>query len=94
MGVGIIAGASGQQLQSLEEFSLNLGLAFQLADDLHDAVDDSYIDEASMVNILGKEGVKKLLSDKSKQCEKSLEIFKGKTQSLQSLVEYNLNRKN
>ncbi len=93
VGVGVIAGASDEQIKALSDFSLNLGLAFQLADDLHDAEDGDHSDEASMVNVLGKDGVKKLLSEKSQKCYTSLEIFNSKCESLKKLVEYNLNRK-
>ena len=93
LGVGVISGASEEEMAALENFSLNLGMAFQLADDLHDAEDGANTSEASMVNILGNDGVRKLLDEKSTQCYSSLEIFEGKSNNLQKLVEYNLNRK-
>jgi len=94
VGVGIIAGASVEQLSALSKFSLNLGAAFQLADDIHDAAEgEGATDEASMVNVLGLAGVKKMLSEKTNKCYTILDSLNNNCESLRKLVEYNLNRK-
>jgi len=94
VGVGIIAGASVEQLSALNKFSLNLGAAFQLADDIHDAAEgEGATDEASMVNVLGLAGVKKMLSEKTNKCYTILDSLNNNCESLRKLVEYNLNRK-
>ncbi len=95
VGVGIIAGASVEQIKVLSDFSENLGLAFQLADDIHDSMESEScaMNEANMINVLGLKKVEILLKEKSDLCFSLLSEFNGRATNLKKLVKYNLNRK-
>lgn len=91
-GSALIANATEQQVQIISEVSLDLGLAFQIKDDLldHSSVDQDF---KSYVHILGLNQTEKeliLLSDHAKNNLKKLSHFN--IQALLDLIDYNLLR--
>lgn len=57
---GIAAGASDTQLEALSEYGVNLGLAFQIADDL---LDEMEVDGTNCVNVYGRDKVRKMAAE-------------------------------
>lgn len=91
-GAGIIAGVTATQRQTLRRAGENLGLAFQVADDLLDAHEDDQ-DGRSFVALLGLEGTKKYLNTLSDQICHDFESLNAETDELCELVRYNQTRK-
>lgn len=91
-GASLIAGADLERAQHLRNFGRDLGLAFQVADDLLDA-DEEGQQSRSFVPFLGIEGVKKYLQEISEQALASLQKAKIPEGNLAALIEYNRSRK-
>lgn len=89
MGGAIIAGASQAQIESISKYSLHLGLAFQIKDDLLDG-NDSDQDHKSYLTAFGEEKTKDYLQQTSAMARASLEEIK--TSHLISLIEHNTSR--
>ena len=99
----IIAGASEDQKNALINYANNLGLAFQIADDLLDVngiesvigkpiMQDNQNRTLNFVTILGKEGAKKKAIEVSKKAIDSITSFKCGTENLVSLAKYTIDR--
>lgn len=95
----LAAGASGEELKALSDYSSYAGLAFQVADDILDVVGD----EAKMGKTLGKdeavakatypalyglEKSKEILSELTQKAVKSLEIFGEKAEPLVEIAKF------
>jgi geranylgeranyl diphosphate synthase, type II len=90
----LIAGASENELICTSEFGLNLGLAFQIKDDLLD-IKDGAQDHKSYVSILGIEQTLYELKKKSKLAEQALQQLQNKSaafQDLNNLININIQR--
>jgi geranylgeranyl diphosphate synthase type II len=92
MGGAFLAHASLEQISAMEEFGLQLGLAFQIKDDLLDA-DDKAQDHKSYVTLLGFEKASAELKTRSVAAQAALKKLNLKTEILNELIEYNINRK-
>jgi geranylgeranyl diphosphate synthase type II len=57
-----IAGLSGAQLQAVQNFARQVGLAYQLADDLADSLKPGGAGEASVIPLLGRRRSERLLA--------------------------------
>lgn len=83
-GTAILLEASTPQTQALARYGDNLGLAFQLADDLQDG--DGY------VTLLGEAETKKRLQQVSEQALQALTGFGESASGLRNMIQYNLKR--
>lgn len=92
VGVGILAEAPAELLKNLQVYSENLGLAFQIKDDLLDGSDNEQ-DFKSYLKILGPEKTGNLLQVHSEQALAALQNVSHSTKYLNAMVEFNLNRK-
>ncbi len=101
----IMAGALEEQMTAIDEFCKNLGIAFQVQDDLLDVTgseqelgkpigSDSDSEKTTFVNLFGIEGTKKAVSDYTKKAISALDIFGEKANTLIELANYLINRSN
>jgi geranylgeranyl diphosphate synthase type II len=91
VGGALAGGAHTEELHNISEFSLALGMAFQIKDDLLDHSDKDQ-DFKSYVKILGLDKTKLELQNYSDQALKSLRAFGHRAQVLQELITYNQQR--
>ncbi|MFO3716351.1 polyprenyl synthetase family protein [Anaerococcus cruorum] len=68
----IVSDASNEELEFLESYAYNLGLAYQIQDDL---LEDTYIDELNILNIIKEAGAIDLLDDINEEAKKSIYKF-------------------
>ncbi len=90
VGSGLVCEVSDPELKSLRHFGEDLGLAFQIADDIQDAREGETA--KNYVGFFGEEKAKALLSEASNRAKRSLDSMKHNTSELRSLIEYNLKR--
>ncbi len=91
LGMAILCGADKELLNSVREFSENLGLAFQIADDILDFTEQE--EKANICYILGEEKSYEYLSEVSSAAKDCIKHLGEKAIWLNQLVDYNLNRK-
>lgn len=100
---GMSANCTPAQLQALTDFGYNVGLAFQIIDDILDitqtseqlgktAGKDAAVQKATYPAIVGMEKSKKIATELTNRAFESLKVFKGKAQALEALAEYLLKR--
>ncbi len=68
----IVSNSSNEELEFLESYAYNLGLAYQIQDDL---LEDTYIDELNILNIIKEAGAIDLLDDINEEAKKSIYKF-------------------
>ena len=99
----VLAGADEETVKKTEEYAENLGLAFQITDDILDCTADEKTlgkpigsDEkngkTTFVTLLGFDGAKQRAALLTKKAEDILNGFSGDTSYLKELTEYLLNR--
>ncbi len=99
----IIGRASEEERTALKKYSSNLGLAFQITDDILDVIGDTKItgkevgndvdnNKATYVSILGLDKAKKHAQFKIDEAVKALTIFGDRAKMLCELAYYILNR--
>jgi len=99
----VVAGANSQELSQIIAYAENLGLAFQIRDDLLDVEGDEKAlgkpigsDEKSgrntFVNFLGLSGTRDALNEYTMNAKKSLDIFGDRAEFLLNLADYLLTR--
>ena len=97
-----LAGADDSKVEKLEAFGRNLGLAFQIADDILDIEGDEKLlgkhigsdienDKATYPHILGMERSKEISRDLIAQAKRNIEDFEGKD-FLVGLADYVISR--
>ena len=97
-----LAGADDSKVEKLEAYGRNLGLAFQIADDILDIEGDEKLlgkhigsdienDKATYPHILGMERSKEISRDLVAQAKKNIEDFEGKD-FLIGLADYVISR--
>ncbi len=91
VGAGILCSANPQQLKDLKKFSENLGLAFQVTDDILD-YDPNKIEAGSYPALLGLEGTKAFLAQLTEDCLSSLESWSKLAEPLRELARFNQSR--
>lgn len=91
MGSAFLADAEIEQIAAAEELGLQLGLAFQIKDDLLDANDKDQ-DFKSYVTVLGYDNAMIELKNKSVAAQKAIRTLNLKTEYLIELIEYNMER--
>jgi geranylgeranyl diphosphate synthase type II len=89
-GAALICGLPGEKVQLCRQFGEKLGLAFQLKDDLLDAVEKSEL--GSFPGIIGIEKTNEYLQQISQQAFEILNQLGLSEGSLQELVQFNLTR--
>jgi geranylgeranyl diphosphate synthase type II len=91
-GAAVICERTSQEVELCRKFGEDLGLAFQLADDILDS-QDSKLEKGSLPASIGLEQTKLDLLQVSEQAQSRLRDLAFKSGSLRKLVEYNLQRK-
>lgn len=88
----IVAGGSPSEVHNISEFSYNLGMAFQIKDDLLDFADTKQ-DFKSYLNLLGSEKTEEELNQHSQQAKKNLLLLTKKNiDTLVELIDFNIKR--
>ncbi|UOD98462.1 polyprenyl synthetase family protein [Ehrlichia ruminantium] len=83
---GILGGASDTELNSLKNYGLNLGFAFQIKDDIADICKD--ISKNNILNILSKEDTENYIRSIVDKSIEYLAIFSNKANILNNLAEF------
>jgi geranylgeranyl diphosphate synthase type II len=100
---GMSANASPAQLKALTDFGYNVGLAFQIIDDILDitqtseqlgktAGKDTQAQKATYPSIVGLEKSRRLARQLTDRAFAALRPFKGRAQALEALADYLLRR--
>jgi len=100
---GMSANCSEAQLKALTEFGYNVGLAFQIIDDILDVTQtseqlgktagkDTAAQKATYPSIVGMEKSRQIARRLTERSFAALGIFRGKAQALEGLAGYLLNR--
>lgn len=100
---GMSANCSAAQLQALTDFGYNVGLAFQIIDDILDitqtseqlgktAGKDTKAQKATYPSIIGLEKSRDIAHKLTNNAFNALKIFRGKAQALEALATYLLQR--
>jgi geranylgeranyl diphosphate synthase type II len=95
----IISGASGAQLAALTEYARNVGLAFQIVDDILDVVGDrkklgktvgkdAAQKKITFVALYGLDAARKMMHETVEKAKSALAGFNGKAEILRSLAEF------
>jgi len=90
----ILSGANQRQLKALTKYGENLGLAFQIVDDMLDIMQDQR--DAGKPTYANKYGLKESKSECErliKEAKDSLKIFNHKAETLRNIADYLLTRK-
>lgn len=93
VGAGHIAGVDAGKQEMLSEYAIQLGLSFQVKDDLLE-VEDNKMEKGSYPGIIGVVASNKVLSDLKISCMANLEGLAAKTDRLKDIVEFNAKRSN
>ena len=100
---GMSANCNTPQLQALSDFGYNVGLAFQIIDDILDVTQtseqlgktagkDTAAQKATYPKIVGLEKSRKIAAQLTGRAFRALEIFKGEAPALAALAEFLLKR--
>lgn len=91
-GAGLVAKVSTAEQFALREFGENLGLAFQIADDILDSAEEGQAGR-SFVALLGLEGTKAELQKVSEQARHALSRLPKPAPWLHAMIDWNIERK-
>ena len=100
---GMSANCSATQLKALTDFGYNIGLAFQIIDDILDVTQtseqlgktagkDIATQKATYPAIIGLEKSQKIATELTNKAFAALKLFKGKATALEAMAEYLLKR--
>src|SRR5207244_6633685 len=100
---GMSADCTPAQLRALTDFGYNVGLAFQIIDDILDitqtteqlgktAGKDTAAQKATYPSIVGLEKSRKIAKELTNRAFAALKVFKGKAVALEALADYLLKR--
>jgi geranylgeranyl diphosphate synthase type II len=100
---GMSANASASQLRALTDFGYNVGLAFQIIDDILDVTQtseqlgktagkDTAAQKATYPSIVGMEKSRAIAAQLTRRAFRALDFFKGQAAALGALAEYLLKR--
>ena len=90
-GAAKVAGATPAQIENITGYAEDLGLAFQVADDLLD-FDQAKPEPGSYPALLGLEKTRSFLQELTQSCLTSLGSFDSKAEPLRAMALYNQNR--
>jgi geranylgeranyl diphosphate synthase type II len=102
---GMSANCTPAQLQALTDFGYNVGLAFQVIDDILDVTQtseqlgktagkDTKAQKATYPSIVGLEKSRVIATELTDRAFAALKIFRGQARALEALAEYLLKRQN
>lgn len=83
------ASLAGLKVQAYWDLGLQLGLAFQIKDDLLDAEEE---DQASFINFLGLEGTQQYLESLTEKISHQFDQMELQGESLKALIDFNFSR--
>ena len=95
----VMAGANEDEINAVDEFARNLGVAFQICDDVLDVTSteeelgkpigsDAKSDKNTYVKLVGLEKSKKLINEYSEKAVNALGIFGDRAEFLVRLTDY------
>ena len=101
----LMGGGSEDEIEAVDEFAKNLGVAFQIQDDILDVTgseeelgkpigSDAEENKNTYVRLVGLEKSRELSEEYSENAKKALDIFGERAQFLKDLTDYLINRKN
>merc|ERR1712003_348244 len=101
----ILGGATEEEVEACEKFALNIGLAFQVADDILDvtasteelgktAGKDGATDKTTYPKLMGLDGAKAEAKRLVEEAKASLEPFGDRAAPLKAIADYIIDRKN
>lgn len=101
----ILGGANPEEVQACERFALNIGLAFQVADDILDvtqsteelgktAAKDLQADKTTYPKLLGLDGARAEAERLVAEAKEAMEPFGDRAIPLLALADYIIDRKN
>lgn len=99
----ILSGADDEKIAAADRFAENLGIAFQIRDDILDVVGDASTlgkpigsdaenGKNTCVKLVGIEKAEQMVKEYSKKAVSALEVFGGRAEFLIALTEYLINR--
>jgi farnesyl diphosphate synthase len=105
IGGGIVGGADASEVDALRLYAEDLGLAFQIVDDLLDAFGDAQalgkpvgqdvdMDKATFVKLLGAEGARNKAKSLVERSKSHLDRFGGRADALKGAADFVFARKN
>ena len=99
----VLAGADNKSLKALEIYGENVGCAFQIADDILDVYADKKLlgkkgsdidnDKLTALSLYGKEKAEKLATEHVQKAKTAVRIFGKKSEILNALADYAIERK-
>lgn len=101
----ILGGATPEEVKACETFALNIGLAFQVADDILDVTQsteelgktagkDEAVEKTTYPKLLGLDGARKEAERLVAEAKKAMEPFGERAVPLLALADYIIDRKN
>ena len=101
----LMGGGSEDEIEAVDEFAKNLGVSFQIQDDILDVTgseeelgkpigSDAEENKNTYVRLVGLEKSRELSEEYSENAKKALDIFGERAQFLKELTDYLINRKN
>lgn len=101
----LLGGGSEEEIKAVDEFAQNLGIAFQIQDDILDVTgseeelgkpigSDAEEGKNTYMSLLGLEKSKQLAREYSESAKKSLDIFGDRARFLRELTDYLTGRRN
>lgn len=105
VGGGIIGEASAAEVSALAAYAEDLGLAFQIVDDILDATadaetlgkpagQDAEMDKATFIKLLGMDGAKSKAAELVERCKAHLDRFGARAEPLKGAADFVFKRKN
>lgn len=101
----LMGGGNDEEIKAADEFAKNLGIAFQIQDDILDVEgteeelgkpigSDKEENKNTYVSLLGLEKSKELSKEYSKRAKDALAVFGDRAEFLKELTDYLVNRRN
>lgn len=101
----LMGGGNDEEIKAADEFAKNLGIAFQIQDDILDVEgteeelgkpigSDKEENKNTYVSLLGLEKSKELSKEYSKKAKDALSVFGGRAEFLKELTDYLVGRRN
>ena len=101
----VMSGANEEEILKIDEYCKNLGIAFQIQDDVLDVIgdekelgkpigSDNENEKITFVSLFGLENAQKAVTEYTKNAISALDIFGDRAEQLKKLADYLINRKN